>query len=77
MFILLTSLLVFTADSVKSMPNSSYEKVMYWNDTAGTNKDDGARQLERRRYRYGPREPGDDLCPTYYDSPWTRPGGRV
>ena len=77
MFILLTSLLVFTADSTKPIEQPTYEKVSHWIDTVGTNKDEGGRALERRRYRYGPREPGDDLCPTYYDSPWTRPGGKV
>ena len=68
MFILLASLLIFPADSIKLIPDSSYEKIMHWIDTSDAG-DDGM-QIEIDRYRYGPRLPGDGLDPTYYDSPW-------
>jgi hypothetical protein len=83
MFILLTSLLTFTADSDKSLP-PSYEKVMEWVDTVSSYngydyRDDGAmgdwRDEERQRYRCGPRLPEDNLDPTYYLSPWHSPRG--
>lgn len=78
MFILAASLLLFTADSVKPKIDPTYEKVFEWIDTVSNNDDgsfeylnDGERQKERNRYKYGPRNE-DDLQPTHYPSPYRK-----
>lgn len=58
--------------------DSSYEHVMFWVDTLSGYGSERTKRLERRRYREGPFGfPIDDFEPTYYLSPWTRPGGKV
>ncbi len=70
MTIFLASALFFCAptDSGKVAPDSSYERLMQYNDTTGTPAD---RFYERENYNHPGWNPDGSLWPSQYmDSPW-------